>query len=78
MVSANGFVSLNGGNCYIGESFAGVEVALEREEKSGLIQVRYANVKLGSLENSTNARLRPPPYLERWKSKTCQGRESKV
>jgi putative transposase len=78
MVSANGFVALNGGNCYVGESFAGVEVALEEEEKSGLIQVRYANVKLGSLERSANARLRPPPYSERWKSKTCAGPESKV
>jgi transposase InsO family protein len=78
MVSANGFVSLNGGNCYVGESFAGVEVALEREKKSGLIQVRYANVQLGSLERSANARLRPPAYAERWKSKTCQHSRSEV
>jgi transposase InsO family protein len=70
-VSATGFVSLNGGNCYIGESFGGVDVALEREEKSGLLQVRYANVKLGSLDGSPNARLRPPAYTARWESKTC-------
>ena len=70
-VSAAGFVALNGGNCYVGESFAGVDVALERDEKSGLLLVRYANVKLGSLDDSPNARLRPPAYAGRWESKPC-------
>jgi len=70
-VSATGFIALNGGNCYIGESFGGVDVALEREENSGLLQVRYANVKLGSLDDSPNARLRPPAYAARWESKPC-------
>jgi len=70
-VSATGFIALNGGNCYVGESFGGVDVALEREEKSGLLQVRYANVHLGSLDNSPNARLRPPAYAARWESKPC-------
>ena len=38
----------NGRNCYAGESFEGVDVAMERDEKSGLLHVHYANVKLGS------------------------------
>src|ERR1700722_3608021 len=70
-VSASGFLALNGGNCYVGESFAGVDVAVERDEKSGLLHVRYANVKLGSLAYSPNARLRPPAYAGRWESKPC-------
>jgi transposase InsO family protein len=70
-VSATGFIALHGGNCYVGESFGGVDVALEREEKSGLLQVRYANVKLGSLEDSPNARLQAPAYASRWESKSC-------
>jgi hypothetical protein len=70
-VSAAGFVALNGRNCYVGESFGGVDVALERDEKSGLLHVRYANVKLGSLDDSPNARLRPTAYAERWESKPC-------
>jgi hypothetical protein len=64
-VSAAGFVALNGRNCYVGESFAGVDVAVERDEKSGLLHVRYANVKLGSLDDSPNARLRPTPSVGR-------------
>ena len=32
-VSAAGFVALNGRNCYVGESFGGVDVAVERDEK---------------------------------------------
>jgi len=71
-VSAAGFISWEGNQCYVGESFAGVRVALEREEKRGLTQVRYANVKLGSLEASPNARLRPPAYAERWERKPCR------
>jgi len=77
-VSAAGFVALNGGNCYVGESFAGVDVALERDEKSGLLHVRYANVKLGSLDDSPNARLRPPAYAERWESKPCGAGKSRL
>jgi transposase InsO family protein len=77
-VSAAGFVSLNGGNCYVGESFAGVDVALERDEKSGLQHVRYANVMLGSLDDSPNARLRPPAYAERWESKPCDAERSRL
>ena len=71
-VSAAGFVALNGTDCYVGESFGGVDVALEKEEKSGLLLVRYANVKLGSLDDSPNARLRPTAYVERWENKPIQ------
>ena len=70
-VNAVGFISLNGSNCYVGESFAGAKVALERNAETGLIHVRYANVKLGCLEETPNARLRPTAYAERWESKTC-------
>jgi transposase InsO family protein len=77
-VSAAGFVALNGGSCYVGESFAGVDVALERDEESGLLLVRYANVKLGSLDESANARLRPTAYAERWQSKPCDAAKSAV
>jgi transposase InsO family protein len=72
-VSAAGYVALNGGTCYVGESFAGVHVALERDEKSGLVHVRYANVKLGIFDGSPNARLRPTAYAARWESKPCTG-----
>jgi len=71
-VNTAGFIALNGGNCYVGESFGGVDVALEQNEESGLFHVRYANVKLGVLEESPTARLRPPAYAERWETKPCQ------
>jgi len=77
-VSAAGFITINGGNSYVGESFAGVDVAMERDEKSGLVLVRYANVKLGSLDDSPNARLRPPAYAERWESKPCAAASDEV
>jgi putative transposase len=71
-VNTAGFIALNGGNCYVGESFGGVDVALEQNEESGLFHVRYANVKLGVLEESPTARLRPTAYAERWETKPCQ------
>ena len=70
-VNAAGFIALNGRNCYVGESFGEVEVALEEDENTGLTLVRYANVKLGYLEDAPNPRLRPPAYAERWEHKTC-------
>ena len=70
-VSASGFISLNGTSCFVGEAFEGVDVAIEREEKSGLLSVRYANVRLGHLENDPNARLRPPAYAGRWEKRAC-------
>lgn len=77
-VSATGFVALNGGNCYVGESFGGVEVAMERSAESGLLEVRYANVRLGILEDSPNARLQPPAYAERWEKRACPADKAKV
>lgn len=71
-VNTAGFITLNGGNCYVGESFGGVDVAVEKNEESGLFHVRYANVKLGVLEESPTARLRPPAYAERWETKACE------
>jgi transposase InsO family protein len=70
-VNAAGFIRLNGSSCYVGESFGGVDVAIERDE-SGLYKVRYANVNLGVLPDSPNARLRPPAYAERWAKKSCR------
>lgn len=54
-VNRAGFISLNGNTCYVSESLMGVEVAIEESAETGLLAVRYANVKLG--------------WLERWESK---------
>lgn len=67
-VNSTGYISLNGGVNYVGESFVGVDVALERDETSGLLLVRYANVKLGSLADSNDARL-VPAYYNYWQDK---------
>lgn len=64
-VNDSGHISLNGKACYVGEAFAGVRVAVEANEKSGLTLVRYANVKLGYLEATPNAWLRPTPSIGR-------------
>jgi hypothetical protein len=58
-VSSSGFISLFGKNCFVGEGFAERDVALERDDKTGVIGVRYANMKLGDLADSPNARLPP-------------------
>ena len=71
-VSAAGFISLNGGSCYVGESFGGVEIALTEDATSGLTLVRYANVSLGSMAETPNARLRPTAYAARWENKPCE------
>ncbi len=70
-VNQAGFISWQGNNCYVGESLIGAEVAVEQSPESGLLAVRYANVKLGWLESTPNARLRPPAYAARWESKAC-------
>lgn len=71
-VGTSGYINYNKGKCYVGESFAGVRVSLDEMLKPGLTLVCFANVKLGWLENSPNARLRPTAYAERWESKTCK------
>ena len=68
-VNKAGFISLNGNNCFVGESLIGVDVAVEESPETGLLAVRYANVKLGWLDRTPNARLRPTAYAERWESK---------
>lgn len=77
-VSASGFISLNGTSCFVGEAFEGVDVAIERDGKNGLWSVRYANVRLGHLENSPNARLRPPASAGRWEKRACSAEEERV
>ena len=77
-VSAAGFMALNGGNTYVGEAFAGADVALETDPESGLVLVRYANVRLGNVDRSPNARLRPTAYAERWETKACNAEGSAV
>jgi putative transposase len=77
-VNTAGFISMGGSTCYVGESFCGVEVALEQSEKDGLIEVRYANVKLGTLGDSPSARLRPTASAARRESKACQTPEEQL
>lgn len=55
----------------------GVDVAIEESAESGLLAVRYANVKLGWLERTPNARLRPTAYAERWESKLAPEKDEK-
>lgn len=67
-VSESGFIYLDGKNLHVGEALSGSEVALDRNPKSGLIEVRYVNVRLGEYrEGQEEKRLRPIGY---YKSKT--------
>jgi len=73
-VDPAGYIGLAGGRGYVGESFVGVDVALERSESSDLILVRYANVTLGRLDTSANPRLLPAFSDKGWEDKpTGQG-----
>ena len=74
-VNTTGFVSVGGSSCYVGEAFAGVEVALEGREKDGLIHVRYANIWLGTLGDSPSARLRPTASAARRENSACDTRK---
>lgn len=76
-VTKGGFISLNGNACYVGESFTGVDVAIEVNPETGLTGLRFANVKLGWLEKGPNARLRPPAYAERWERKLAAESDQK-
>ena len=71
-VNTAGAISLGGSTCHVGESFCGVDVALERSEKDSLIHVRYANIGLGTLGDSPSARLRPTASAARRENKACQ------
>lgn len=77
-VSDAGYVTWRGSPCYVGESFGGVKVAFEPEDADGLVLVRYANVRLGTLDGAPNARLRPPAYAERWERKPCQPKDQGI
>jgi transposase InsO family protein len=66
-VNAAGFISFEGKNCFVGEAFGGVRVAIEEHKDE--VHVRFANVKLGSLPDGPKGRLRPPPYKKRWEKK---------
>ncbi len=66
-VNKAGFISINGNNCFVGESLIGVDVAVEESPETGLLAVRYANVKLGWLERFSQRSA--PAYAERWESK---------
>ena len=72
-----GFISVDGNKCYVGESLGGVEVAIEESTATKMLAIRYANVKLGWLENAPNARLRPPAYVERWEKKLESEKDKK-
>ena len=58
-VQTSGLLALGGHNRYVGDSFAGFKVALERDEKTGWVDVRYANVNLGHLTRKASDRLPP-------------------
>ena len=68
-VDSAGFIALGGGRGYVGESFIGVDVELQRSATSDLILVRYANVKLGHLDTSAKPRLLPLFSGKGWESK---------
>jgi transposase InsO family protein len=53
-VNAEGFIALGGSKSYVGEAFSGVDVALE-PRADGLVEVRFANVRLGALPESGGA-----------------------
>jgi len=77
-VSEAGYVTWRGSPCYVGESFGGVKVAFEPADQDGLVLVRYANVKLGTLDGAPNARLQPTAYTERWERKPCQPKDQGI
>ena len=49
-VTQSGHIYLEGRNLHVGEALAGSEVALDRG-KNGVIEVRYANVRLGEYKS---------------------------
>jgi transposase InsO family protein len=74
-VNTAGFISLGGSSCYVGEAFSGVDVALERSGNDALIEVRYANIRLGTLGDSPSARLRPTASAARRENSACKARK---
>lgn len=74
-VSPSGHITHRGNKCFVGEAFRGMKVSVDESLKAGWSLICYANVKLGWLEASPNARLRPPAYAERWEKRTCNEEE---
>lgn len=70
-VNRAGYISLDGNACYVGESFGGVDVELQRTAESPRIIVKYSNVTLGELDGSPNRRLRPTASDAGWEPKPC-------
>ncbi|MCF6312066.1 MAG: integrase core domain-containing protein [Verrucomicrobiales bacterium] len=70
-VNMTGYISIKGNRHLVGEAFAGTKVSIEQTPESGLIRVQYGNVKLGIIENTPNARLRPTASAERWGDSAC-------
>lgn len=77
-VDGSGFISVEGVRHLVGEAYAGAKVALEHSAESGLTRVRYGNVRVGIIDPTPNARLRPPAYDERWMSRPCPQKETKL
>lgn len=77
-VSQSGHISLEGYSCHVGDAFAGAEVSIEEIKTTGIVNIQYANVKLGSFEIAPNARLRATAYDERWDKKTCDPNKENV
>jgi transposase InsO family protein len=77
-VSMSGFVSIDGVSHHLGEAFGGTKVALERHPESGVIRLRYGNVKVGVIDAPPNASLRPPAYDERWEERTCTEEDARL
>ena len=77
-VSDSGFINYEGHAIHVGEAFAGQRVAYKERGTTGIIDLKYANVKLGTFKPAPNARLRPPAYAERWETKPCPKKKENV
>ena len=64
-VSSSGSIHLDGRKLHVGDALQNAEVALDRDPGSGLIAVRFANVKLGEYKmDQKDPRLMYPGYYE--------------
>lgn len=62
-VSSSGSIHLDGRKLHVGDALQNAEVALDRDPGSGLIAVRFANVKLGEYKmDQKDPRLMYPGY----------------
>jgi len=64
-VNSSGSIYLDGRTLHLGDALQNAEVALDRDPESGLIAVRFANVKLGEYKMAQkDPRLMYPGYYE--------------